>query len=90
MAVVSHRKKRTYRRRGRWQKRQDPPTGNNDVVNHLWDKVYGIMDKNNVLVAINKVHGGFGWVAAEGEGKSINHFFVVKRCLKQLAYVTMD
>lgn len=31
------------------------------------------MDKNNVLVAVNKVHGGFGRVAVESEGKSI-HF----------------
>lgn len=71
MTVFSHKRKRTYRRGGRWQKRQDPPTSNNDVVDHLWYEVYGIMDKNNVLIAVHKVHGGFGRVAVEGEVKLV-------------------
>lgn len=60
---------RTYRRwGGRREKGQDPSTGDDDVVDHLRDEVDGVVDKNDVLVAINEVHDRFRGVAVGKKG----------------------
>ena len=54
----------TYRRGGGGrQKRQDASTGDNDVVHHLGNEVDRVVDKDDVLVAVHKIHHWFGRVA---------------------------
>lgn len=38
------------------QQGQDASTGYDDVVHHLRDEVDGVVDKDDVLVAVHKVH----------------------------------
>lgn len=62
----------TYRGRGgRRKKGQNPSTGDDYVVYHLGDEMDGIVDKNDVFIAINKVHDRFGAVAAERHGNKV-------------------
>ena len=51
----------TYRRRGSSrEQRKDPSTGDDDVVYHLREEVDGVVDKDDVLIAVDKIHDGFG------------------------------
>lgn len=60
------------RRGGRREQRQDPSAGDDDVVDHLRDEVYGVVHKDDVLVAVDEVHDRLGGVAAGGRGKEHN------------------
>lgn len=54
----------TYRRGGgSRQERQDTSTGDDDVVHHLRNEVDRVVDKDDVLVAVHKIHNRLGGVA---------------------------
>lgn len=48
---------------GGGEERQDASTGNDDVVHHLGDEVDGVVDEDDVLIAVHKIHHGLGGVA---------------------------
>lgn len=49
---------------GRGQQRKDAPAGDDDVVHHLRDEMDGVVDEDDVLVAVHEVHYRFGGVTA--------------------------
>lgn len=56
----------TYRRwSGSGEQRQDPSTGDDDVINHLRNEVDGVVYKYNVLITVHEVHNWFSWMAAQ-------------------------
>lgn len=71
----------TYRRGGgSRQERQDASTGDDDVVHHLRNKMDGVVDKDDILIAVHEIHHRLGGVA---EGR--NRVFGIKNAL---LYVT--
>lgn len=56
----------TYRRwSGSGEQRQDPSTGDDDVINHLRNEVDGVVYKYNVLITVHEVHDWFRRMAAK-------------------------
>lgn len=53
---------------GSRQERQDASTGDDDVVHHLRNEVDGVVDEDDVLIAVDEVHHRLGGVA---ESRSI-------------------
>lgn len=54
----------TYRRgSGSRQERQDAPAGDDDVVHHLRNEVDRVVDEDDVLIAVHKIHYRLGGVA---------------------------
>lgn len=41
---------------GSRQERQDASTGNDDVVHHLRNEVDRVVDEDDVLIAVHKIH----------------------------------
>lgn len=70
LPTTEGRSRATYRRGGgSRQERQDASTGDDDVVHHLWDEVDRVVDEDDVLIAVHKIHHRLGGVA-EMEDKS--------------------
>lgn len=71
---------------GRRQQRKDASAGDDDVVHHLRDEMDGVVDEDDVLVAVHKVHYGLGGVTARGGKRSPSdrRCFVVRNSLSPI------
>lgn len=68
----------THRRRGGSREQgQNASTGHDEVIHHLGDEVYAVVDKHNVLAAVHKVQNGLCGVTEKKTKGRYNVFYDV-------------
>lgn len=69
-------------RGGSREQRQNAPTGHDEVVHHLGDEVYTVVDKHHVLTVVHKVQNSLCRVA-EGQKTKKKHTLLCSQVTKK-------